>query len=153
MAFAAWSLLARPAHAMLGGEVEHVMTSPLLQGEHYFRFEGRTGSRYYFGGATYCSFGNGLMAYDVVNGQVVQQSLVLPLPNSASDERALATIARLFVEEAGLAGDDENRAVAAFLDTWTAGKAVDKPIAKHIQLRTFAKPEFASVMLVLTYQP
>src|SRR4051812_29571030 len=85
----AWALWAPPAAALLGGDPYHVAHSPLMQGASYFRYEGRVGSRYYFGGATYCAFGNGLMAFDVINGKVVQQTLVLPVPNSVGEERRI----------------------------------------------------------------
>jgi hypothetical protein len=145
---AAPGLLAAPAEAKLNGTIPEYAHSKLLS-DTLFRYEGRIGARYRFGGARHCRFGQGVLAVDVQDTRIVQQIMVLPLPTSSREERMLQEVARLFIEDAGLDADQGKAALAAFEDAYTTGHATEKTLGE-VELHTQCDPTHNALMIALS---
>ena len=147
-------LAAGPAEARLGERVDAFRHSPLLD-EKYFEFDGVVGARYRFSGGKRCTFGDGMLALDTINGTVVQQVLVMPYPENRRAERKLQEVARMFLREAGL--DEEARKVAleTLVMTYQTAKPGDQKVGKEKQfeVRTYCKPALRGIMLVVAMKP
>lgn len=142
--------IAAPADARLGEKIWTFKSSPLIQGDQLFRFEGVYGARYQFCGARDCLFGDGVLALDVWDDTIDQESLVLPLPTTGRDMALVDHVAQLFVQEAGLDAPDQAKAIAAFQDAYDNGVETDTTLARGVRLRSACAPDIDSVMLVLT---
>lgn len=148
------ALVAPPAEARLGAKVEAIRQSGLVQGERMFAFEGRIGMRYRFAGGRHCLFGNGLLLLDTWDdGLVVQQTLVLPLPEGPGQERMLRHVAKLFVQEAGLPAAHRAQVLDAFERTFKTAKREEKKLDDAYEFRTYCDPRLNGVMLVIGLTP
>jgi hypothetical protein len=148
-------LLAAPAEAKLGDKIEAFQGSKLIQGDELFHFEGRVGARYRFTGARHCRFGQGLLAVDVDHQRIVQQIVVLPLPNNGREERTIREVAQLFLQDAGLKlPDAERRAVMeSFVSCMLSGKRIERDLGKDYHLRIACQPQLASIMMAVGLKP
>jgi hypothetical protein len=147
--------LPEPADARLGEVYTRFGRSELLQGDRLFRYEGRLGARFRFGPARGCSLGNPLMLIDVQDGIIVQQLLVLPLPRRERDAPALERLVVIFLQDAGLGGDDLREAVRAFSQTSRTGKGTRKPLGPEgrFVLDTLANPSLGQIVLAVGFRP
>lgn len=147
------TLAATPAEARLGAPVEAIKHSSLVQGDRYFRFDGLVGSRYRFSGASRCVFGEGLLALDTWNNDVVQQTLVMRIPTTPYEEWMLKRIAGLFLQEAGLEEKARQEAINALFHSYRTAKPVEKKLGKTVELHTYCNPDLNSLMLVVGLLP
>lgn len=144
--------IAMPAEARLGDKVWTFKGSPLLQGDRLFRFEGLYGSRFQFCGARHCAFGDGVLALDVWDDTIDQESLVLPVPGTRRDQALEDHVATLFLQDSGLSAADQAKALMAFQQAYNDGETTDTHLAHGIHLRSACAPDIDSVMLVLTQE-
>lgn len=148
LAVAAW-LVASPAEAKLGDPIAAFTRSKLIQGDTLFHFEGRFGARYRFAGARHCRFGQGLLAVDVDDQRIVQQTLVMPLPTTSAEETTLREVVTMFVDDLGLEMTDRERRqmMDAFSDTLLGGKKVQQPVGKDYELRIVCQPALRTILM------
>jgi hypothetical protein len=149
------TLLASPAQAKLDETILEFQRSPLIKGDRLFKFDGRIGARYRFSGATRCKFGNGLMFIDTEDGRIVQQTIVLPLPNTPRERQTIEAVAKLFLEDTGLAKEYTDVVWANFQEGIMAGKSQQKtlgplnPLATHYDTNVYTNPSLHSIMIVV----
>jgi hypothetical protein len=151
LAVSTFWLCASPAEAKLDAPIATFTRSKLIQGDSLFHFEGRFGARYRFAGARHCRFGQGLLAVDVDDQRIVQQTLVMPLPTTTAEEKTLREVVALFVDDLGLDVTDRERAqlLDAFSDTLLGGKKVNQPLGKTYELRIVAQPQLRTILLAV----
>jgi hypothetical protein len=155
LAASALCLGAQEAEARLGEVYTRFGSSLLLQGDGLFRFEGRQGARFRFGPARSCTLGNPLLLIDVQDGIIVQQVLVLPLPRRERDLPVLERVVAVFLQDAGLRGEDRLVAVRTFAETCRTGKGARKPLGPEARwvLDTLANPALGQVVLAIGFRP
>ena len=151
----ALALAAPPAEARLGESFLRFKGSALIQGDTLFRYEGRVGARFRFGPAPRCQVGTAMLLLDTQDGIVVQQTIILPLPRYTKDQRRVDAIATLFLEDAGLGKKDVDEALAAFRETYSTAKNVEKAMGpeKKINLNTFTNLQLGHILLAVGIKP
>lgn len=152
LALAVWGAIAPPAHAQLEESITDFKRSELIKGDTLFKFDGRVGARYHFSGATHCMFGNGLFFLDTVDGYVVQEEIVLPLPGTPRERALIESVMQLFLKDVGLGKDDNTKIWAAFEEGIQAGKTQEVPLGgffqKH-QANVFSNPSLHSILVIV----
>lgn len=151
----AWLGTAAPAEARLGDSFIRFRGSALIAGDTLFRYEGRIGSRFRFGPAPRCRIGTALLMIDCVDGMIVQQTIILPLPHVTRDMVRMDEIATLFLEDAGLGKVEMSEAIAAFRESYTTAKPIERTIGpdKRLNLNSFTSPQLAHVLLAVGIKP
>ena len=145
--------IASPAWARLGDSIASFKNSRLL-GETKFRFDGRTGSSWQFCGATYCEFGQGLLDVDTANGGViVQESLVMALPEDDKDERELLKITKLFLVDTGIHAPARRKALDAFTKVYETGQPVGMSLTDSVEMHARCDVNLGDVLLVIGLKP
>lgn len=144
---------APPAQARLEDPITAFKTSPLVKGDTLFKFDGRIGARYRFSGATHCSFGNGLLLVDTVDGVIVQETIVLPLPNNPRERQMMEAIMGLYIKDLGIEKADGDSVMAAFEEGIQAGKSQEKKLGGLVlhkyELNVFTNPSLHSILVMV----
>lgn len=152
-AVAVWLAAAPPAAAKLEEPITQFKTSALVKGDSMFKFDGRIGARYRFSGATHCIFGDGLLLLDTVDGVIVQETVVLPLPTTPRERQLMETIMKTYIDDTGLSQDDGKVVMAAFEDGIQAGKSQQKdlgnPLWRKYQLNVYTNPSLRSILVMV----
>jgi hypothetical protein len=148
--------LSPPASAALEEPITDFKHSELIKGNALFKFDGRTGARYRFSAATHSKFGGGLLLIDTVDGIVVQETIVLPLPNGPRDRQMLEGMMKLYLKDTGLKKDDSAAVLAAFEEGIQAGKSQEKVLGSlfghKYQLNVFTNPGLRSILIMVGLQ-
>jgi hypothetical protein len=148
--------LAPSASAALEQPITDFKRSDLLKGDALFKFDGRTGARYRFSPATHSRFGGGLLLVDTVDGIIVQETIVLPLPNSPRDRQMLEAMMKLYLKDTGLKKDDAAAVLAAFEEGIQGGKSQEKVLGTlfghKYQLNVFTNPGLRSILVMVGLQ-
>ncbi|MDB5098326.1 MAG: hypothetical protein JWM80_2747 [Cyanobacteria bacterium RYN_339] len=148
-----WAALAAPAAAKLDDTVLTFKQSALIKGDTLFKYDGRVGARYRFSGATRCMFGNGLLYLDTQDGTIVQETVILPLPNHPRERARLEKVVQMFLKETGLEKEDADQVYAAFEDGIQAGKSSKKdlggfnPLKRKYEYNVYCNPALRSVLV------
>ena len=153
VSLALWLFLAAPAAARLDDTMLDFKRSPLIKGDTLFKFDGRIGARYRFSGATHCEFGNGLLFLDTEDGTIVQETVVLPLPNNPRDRVRIERVVMMFLKDCDLEKADLDTVYAAFQDGIQAGKSLKKdlgginPLKRKYEMNVYTNPALRSILV------
>ncbi|MEB3197346.1 MAG: hypothetical protein VKP62_09095 [Candidatus Sericytochromatia bacterium] len=148
-------LVSTPAEARLGDAYPRFASSHLVAGNRLFRYEGRVGARFRFGPGRENTLGNPLMYIDTQDGVIVQQVLILPLPRRSREEGRLASMTKLFLEDAGLEDKDLEQALGAFKALLSNGKTVQRALgpSDRLMLDLFANPQSGHALIAIGFKP
>ncbi|GEM_PF-6950895 len=147
------SVAPKPAWAELGNTFLQFRHSPLIAGNELFRFEGRTGARFRFGAASRCPFGTAVLYLDTVDGTVVQQTLLLPLPRDLRQARLVEHIAGLFLQDSGLGAANQEKALQALRACYEGGRRTQTTLGERVLLLVACDPGAAHLMIVVGLKP
>ena len=153
--FASWvaCIALQPAWAELGNTFLQFRNSPLIAGDELFRFEGLTGARFRFGAASRCPFGTAVLYLDTVDGTVVQQTLLLPLPRDLRQARLVEHIAGLFLQDSGLGTTNQEKALQALRACYEGGRRTQTTLGERVLLLVACDPSVAHLMIVVGLKP